>query len=102
MGYLRCIDPRYTDTAATFIDQWTPIGAGADTAILIAAAHTIAEENVKDQAFLEKVVTGEPFQGPLQMPFLPGFHQGVEPGRRPFQTTPGSRAGRLPRPRLWK
>lgn len=52
------IDPRYTDSAATFADQWIPIRPGTDTAMLIAMAHVIITENLQDQAFIDKYTVG--------------------------------------------
>jgi len=52
------IDPRYTDTAATFADQWIPIIPGTDTALLIAMAFVIIKENLQDQSFLDKYTIG--------------------------------------------
>jgi anaerobic dimethyl sulfoxide reductase subunit A len=52
------VDPRYTDTAATFADQWIPIIPGADAALLIAMAYVIIRDNLQDQAFLDKYTFG--------------------------------------------
>ncbi len=52
------VDPRYTDTAATFADQWIPIRPNTDTAMLIGMAYTIIKENLQDQAFLDKYTVG--------------------------------------------
>jgi len=52
------VDPRYTDTAATFAEQWIPIRPGTDAAMLIAMAHVIITENLQDQAFIEKYTVG--------------------------------------------
>jgi len=53
-----CVDPRYTDTAATFADQWIPIRPGTDTAMLTAIAYVIMTENLYDQAYLDKYTIG--------------------------------------------
>ncbi|MCX6012264.1 MAG: molybdopterin-dependent oxidoreductase [Chloroflexi bacterium] len=53
-----CVDPRYTDTAATFADQWIPIRPGTDAAMLISMAYVIITENLQDQAFLDKYTIG--------------------------------------------
>jgi anaerobic dimethyl sulfoxide reductase subunit A len=52
------IDPRYTDTAATFADQWISIIPGTDCALMIAMAYVILKENLQDQAFLDKYTIG--------------------------------------------
>ncbi|UCH42783.1 MAG: molybdopterin-dependent oxidoreductase, partial [Dehalococcoidales bacterium] len=52
------VDPRYTDSAATFADQWIPIRPGTDTAMLIAMAYVIITENLQDQAFIDKYTVG--------------------------------------------
>jgi len=52
------VDPRYTDTAATFAHQWIPIRPGTDVAMLIAMAYVIIAENLQDQAFLDKYTVG--------------------------------------------
>jgi len=52
------IDPRYTDSAATFAHQWIPIRPGTDAAMLIAMAYVIITENIHDRAFIEKYTVG--------------------------------------------
>jgi len=52
------IDPRYTDSAATFSDQWIPIRLGTDTAMLIAMAHVMIDEDLCDKEFLDKYTVG--------------------------------------------
>lgn len=52
------VDPRYTDTAATFAHQWIPIRPNTDAAMLIAMAHVIISENIQDQDFIDKYTTG--------------------------------------------
>ncbi len=52
------VDPRYTDSAATFAHQWIPIRPGTDTAMLIAMAYVIITENLQEQAFIDKYTVG--------------------------------------------
>jgi len=52
------VDPRYTDTAATFADQWIPIIPGTDCAMMIAMAYVMIKENVQDQKFLDAYTLG--------------------------------------------
>ncbi|MFC1934476.1 molybdopterin-dependent oxidoreductase [Chloroflexota bacterium] len=52
------VDPRYTDTAATFAHQWIPIRPSTDAAMLIAMAYVIITENLQDQAFIDKYTVG--------------------------------------------
>ena len=52
------IDPRYTESNATFSDQWIPIIPGTDAAMLIAMAHVIIKENLQDQRFLDTCTVG--------------------------------------------
>ena len=53
-----CVDPRYTDSAATFADQWVPIRPGGDAAALMAMAYVTISENLHDKAFIEKYTSG--------------------------------------------
>ncbi len=52
------VDPRCTDTIATFADQWVPIRPNTDAAMLIAMAYVIVTENLHDQPFIEKYTVG--------------------------------------------
>ena len=53
-----CIDPRYTDSAAVYADEWIPIIPGTDTAMLIAMAHVMITESLHDQGFLDTFTVG--------------------------------------------
>ena len=52
------VDPRYTDTAASFSDQWIPITPGTDCAMMIAMAYVILENKLQDQPFLDAYTIG--------------------------------------------
>lgn len=52
------IDPRHSDTAGTFADQWIPIRPTTDSALVAALAYVIITENLHDQAFLDKYCVG--------------------------------------------
>ncbi|MDM7999176.1 MAG: molybdopterin-dependent oxidoreductase [Dehalococcoidia bacterium] len=52
------VDPRYTDTAAVFADQWVPVRPATDTAMMAAMAYTMVSEQLHDQRFLDRYTTG--------------------------------------------
>jgi len=52
------VDPRFTDSAAAFAEQWIPIRSGTDTAMLIAMAYVIIYSNLHDQPFLDTYTIG--------------------------------------------
>jgi len=52
------VDPRLTNTAATFADQWIPIRPATDTAMLVAMAYVMIKESLHNQAFLDTHTTG--------------------------------------------
>lgn len=52
------VDPRYTDSAATFAHQWIPIRPGTDGAMLLAMAYVMIKENLHDQQFLDTYTFG--------------------------------------------
>jgi anaerobic dimethyl sulfoxide reductase subunit A len=52
------LDPRFTDSAAAFASQWIPIRPGTDTAMLLAMAYVMIQENLQDQKFLDTYTIG--------------------------------------------
>ncbi len=53
-----CIDPRYTNTAALFADQWIPIRPSTDTAMAIAMAYVMIVERLFNQNFIDTYTIG--------------------------------------------
>ncbi len=52
------VDPKFTDTTATFAHQWIPIRPGTDAAMMIAMAYIIIRDGLQEQAFLDKYTYG--------------------------------------------
>ena len=52
------IDPLYNDTAMALADEWIPIRPGTDTTMLVGMAYHMIENNLHDQAFLDKYCVG--------------------------------------------
>ncbi len=52
------IDPRHTDTAAAFADEWIPIRPGTDAALVSGLAYILITENLVDQGFLDRYCVG--------------------------------------------
>ena len=52
------IDPRYSETAAILADEWVAIRPGTDAALIAGMIHVMIEENLHDQAFLDKYTIG--------------------------------------------
>ncbi len=52
------IDPKYTESTATFADHWIPIRPGTDAAMLIAMANVIIAESLQDQSFVDTYTVG--------------------------------------------
>jgi anaerobic dimethyl sulfoxide reductase subunit A len=52
------IDPRFSDTAAAFADEWIPIRPGTDAALVSALAHVLITENMIDRDFLDRYCVG--------------------------------------------
>lgn len=52
------VDPRYTDSAAAFADEWIPVRPGTDAAMLIAMAYVMITEKLHDQVFIDRYTIG--------------------------------------------
>ena len=52
------IDPRYSDTGVALADEWIPLRPGTDAALIAGIAHVMIEENLHDQAFLDRYCIG--------------------------------------------
>ena len=52
------INPRYTDTAAVYCDQWIPIVPGTDTAMALAIANVWINEGTYDKNFVDTHTVG--------------------------------------------
>lgn len=52
------IDPRYTDTAIAFADEWIPILPTTDNAMMDAMAYVMVTENLYDKEFVNKFCIG--------------------------------------------
>jgi anaerobic dimethyl sulfoxide reductase subunit A len=52
------IDPRLSETAATFADEWLPLKPTTDAALFVAMAHVLITEDLHDRGFLDKYCVG--------------------------------------------
>ena len=52
------IDPRHTDTAAGFADEWIPIRPGTDAALVAGLSYVLITENLVDRDFLDRYCVG--------------------------------------------
>ncbi|MGH8618278.1 MAG: molybdopterin-dependent oxidoreductase [Burkholderiales bacterium] len=52
------VSPLRSDAPASIAAQWVPVRPNADTALLLALAHTLITDNRHDGAFLERYCTG--------------------------------------------
>ena len=63
------IDPRYSDTAAGFADEWIPIRPGTDAALVSGLAYVLITENLVDHGFLNRYCIGyDDFTMPEDIP----------------------------------
>jgi anaerobic dimethyl sulfoxide reductase subunit A len=52
------IDPRLSETAATFADQWLPLKPTTDTALFVGMAQVVISEQLHNRSFLDKYCIG--------------------------------------------
>jgi len=56
------IDPRYSTAVKTLADQWIPIKPGTDTAMIMAIAHVLFQEDLWNRDFVTRYVEPEGFE----------------------------------------
>ena len=52
------IDPRYSETSVALGDEWVPLRPGTDAALVAGMIYVMLQENLHDQAFLDKYCVG--------------------------------------------
>lgn len=52
------IDPRYSETSVALGDEWVALRPGTDAALIAGMIYVMVEENLHDQAFLDKYCVG--------------------------------------------
>jgi len=55
-----CIDPIRNTTARHLEAEWVPVNPNTDVAVALGMMHTLLDENLHDQAFLDKYTVGFP------------------------------------------
>jgi molybdopterin guanine dinucleotide-containing S/N-oxide reductase-like protein len=53
-----CIEPRFTNSAAIYADEWIGIRPGTDTALAMAMAHVMISEDIYDHHFIDTYTLG--------------------------------------------
>jgi anaerobic dimethyl sulfoxide reductase subunit A len=86
------IDPRHTDTAAGFADEWIPIRPGTDAALVGGLAHVLITEGLVDQNFLDSHCQGYDH---TTMPV------GIPPGNSYKDYILGDGSDRIPKTPAW-
>lgn len=83
------IDPRMSDTVMTMADTWIPIRPSSDTALIDAMAHTIWQEGLQDQQFMDKFCIGfDEDHMPDSVPAGESYHSHVFGLRDGIEKTP--------------
>ncbi|MBS6694271.1 MAG: molybdopterin-dependent oxidoreductase [Firmicutes bacterium] len=83
------IDPRMSDTVMTMADTWIPIRPSSDTALIDAMAHTIWQEGLQDQQFMDKFCIGfDEDHMPDSVPTGESYHSHVFGLRDGIEKTP--------------
>ena len=67
-----CVDPQYTDSAASYDAWWIPIKPNTDAAMLAGMAHYIFANNLQDQDFIDRFCLG------MDAGTMPDWAQGQE------------------------
>ena len=52
------VDPVYTETAQVLADEYIPVRPGTDSALMLAMAYVMIDENLQDQEFLDTYTIG--------------------------------------------
>ncbi len=86
------IDPRHTDTAAGFADEWIPIRPGTDAALVGGLANVLITEESVDQSFLDNHCLG---YDQATMP------EGIPPGNSYKDYILGNGPDRIPKTPAW-
>jgi len=86
------IDPRHTDTAAGFADEWIPIRPGTDAALVGGVAHVLISEGWVDRKFLDTHCMG------YDQSTMP---EGIPPGNSYKDYILGDGPDRIPKTPVW-
>lgn len=88
------IDPRFTETAATFADEWLPLRPTTDAALFAAMAQVLIAEKLFDRQFLDRYCIGfDEAHMPAGVPAGNSFESYVSGGCDGVPKTPEWAAG---------